>query len=102
MSKKKRQIPLIKVRINNGSSYSQLIDNPGIKNLVIETAVNAIADGITNNKDKTYIFEVADCEFYIELEKSNWKKTLETAMDYFVEKEDFDSCICCRDLITKI
>ncbi len=39
---------------------------------------------------------------YSELEKDKWQTSLETAIEYYAEKEEYDKCIECRDLITKI
>jgi protein-arginine kinase activator protein McsA len=40
--------------------------------------------------------------YYIELKKDQWKISLEKALEYYVEKEEYDRCIECRDLINKL
>jgi hypothetical protein len=48
------------------------------------------------------LFEVANSDYYLQLNKDKFKPSLETAIEYFVEKEEYDRCIECRDLINKL
>jgi hypothetical protein len=45
---------------------------------------------------------VGNSEYTVELEKDKWQTSLESAIEYYAEKEEYDKCIECRDLITKI
>jgi len=99
MTKKaKRKVPVIKINI----PYDQFSEIPEVKQVVIEEVVYAIKEGINENKKKISLFEIAGSEYYIDLEKDQWKSSLEKAIEYFVEKEEYDNCIECRDLISKL
>ena len=100
--KMRRKIPTLQITINQGASYSQLKEHPTIKKLVIESLVDAVADGIKNKKEQVALFKIADCEYQVMINKSSWKTSLETAITHFLESEDYDACACCRDLINKI
>ena len=93
---------MFKVNIESGASYDQLNEMPEVKEVVIEEVINAIKDAIKRKKSKIELFEVADSDYYLELDKNKFKTSLETAIEYFVEKEEYDKCIECRDLINKI
>jgi hypothetical protein len=73
-----------------------------VKEVVIEEIVYAIKDAIKRKKSKIELFEVANSEYYIELKKEQFKLSLQNAINYFLEKEEYDRCIECRDLMNSI
>lgn len=98
----KRKVPVFKVNIKPGASFRLLTEIPEIREIVIEETIVAIKEGINKKKKSISLFEIADSDYYIELEKDKWKLSLENAIDYYVEKEDYNKCIECRDLISKL
>ena len=56
--KMKRKIPVLRVSIEPGASYSQLKEVPEIKKVVLEEAIYAIKEGIEKNKPSISLFEV--------------------------------------------
>ncbi len=98
----RRKIPVFKVSIEPGADYSQLLEVPEIKQIVLEETVYAIKHGIEKNKESISLFEVAHTDYYIELSKNKWKPSLEKALEYFLEKEEYDRCAEMRDLINKL
>lgn len=85
-----------------GASYEQLTKIPQIRNAVIQETIIAIKEGILKKKQTIPLFEVANSQYYINIERKHWKRALSTAIDYFVELEDYDKCIECRELIKKL
>jgi hypothetical protein len=100
--KMRRKIPVFRVSLPPGVSYSILTETPEIIQIVIDETVVAIKEGINKNKKSISLFEVANSEYYIELKKDKWKSSLETALDYYAEREEYNKCIECRDLINKL
>jgi len=100
--KMRRKIPVLRVSIEPGASYSQLREIPEIQKVVIEEAVYAIKEGIAKNKSSISLFEVAYSDYYIDLGKDKWKLTLEKALEYYIEREEYDKCAEARDLINKL
>jgi hypothetical protein len=100
--KMRRKIPVLKISMEEGSDYSQLMEIPEVQKVVIEETVYAIKDGMAKNKKIISLFEVANTNCYIDLEKNKWKSTLEHTIEYFVEKEDYNKCIEIRNLIDKL
>lgn len=98
----KRQIPVFRVHVQSGADYNQLHEIPEVKEVVIEEIVYAIKDAIKRKKSKIELFEVANSEYYIELKKEQFKLSLQSAINYFLEKEEYDRCIECRDLMNSI
>lgn len=100
--KMRRKIPVFRVNLPPGMSYSALTEIPEIVEIVLDETVVAIKEGITKNKKTIPLFEVANSEYYIELTKDKWKSSLEKAMQYYLGKEQYNKCAECRDLINKL
>ena len=98
----KRQIPVFRVHVQPGADYNQLHEIPEVKEVVIQEVIVAVRDAIKRKKSSIELFEVANSDYYLELKKDKFKSSLETAIEYFVEKEEYDRCIECRDLINKL
>jgi len=98
----RRKVPVFRVNAKPGASYDKLTEVPGLKEVIIEETVIAIKDGIKKKKKSTPIFEIAGSDYYLELEKDKWKSSLENALVYYVEHEDYNKCIECRDLINQL
>jgi len=98
----RRKIPVFRVSLPLGTSYNILTETPAIQQIVIEETLFAIKEGINKKKKSIVLFEVANSEYYIELKKEQWKPSLEHAMEYYVEKEEYNRCIECRELINKL
>ena len=98
----KRKVPVFRVNARSGASYDKLVEVPGLKEVIIEETVIAIREGIKKKKKSTPIFEIAGSDCYLEIEKDKWKSSLENAIEYYVEREDYDKCIECRDLINQL
>jgi hypothetical protein len=98
----KRQIPVFRVNVQPGASYDQLHEIPEVKEVVIEEVIVAVRDAIKRKKSSIELFEVANSDYYLQLSKDKFKPSLEAAIEYFVEKEEYDRCIECRDLINKL
>jgi hypothetical protein len=98
----KRKIPVFRVSVQSGADYSQLEEHPEVKEIVIEEVIVAIKEAIKTKKTSISLFEVANSGYYIELKKEQFKPSLENALEYFLEKEEYNRCAECRDLINKI
>lgn len=98
----KRKIPIFTLRANYDIDYDYLVENKEIRNAIIDETLCAIKDGINKNKKSTFLFEIANSDCYIELKKNEWKVTLENVLQHYLEKEEYDKCIECRNLINKL
>jgi excinuclease UvrABC helicase subunit UvrB len=98
----KRQIPILNISLKNGASYNQLCEVPELVKITTETTLEAINDAIKKNKKTTTLFEIANSEYTITLEKKQWVPSLEKALEYFTENENYDACINARDLLNKL
>ena len=98
----RRKIPIFSVNLPPGMSYKAITEIPEIVEVVLDETVFAIKEGIAKNKKSISLFKVANSEYYIELKKDKWKSSLEKALNYYIEREEYDKCVECRDLINQL
>jgi hypothetical protein len=98
----RRKIPILRIKMDIGADYSQITEVPEIRKIVMEETVYAIKEGIEKKKDSISLFEIYNTNYLIELSKKEWKSSLETALEYFLENEEYDRCAEARDLLNKL
>jgi len=98
----KYQVPVLRVNVQYGASYNQLQEIPEVKEAVMQQTIKAIKTAVKNKKKSISLFEIANSGFYINITEDKFKSSLETVMQYYLKKEDYDACIECRDLINNL
>ena len=79
-----------------------LCNNKIFSRAVYSEAVEGIKDAIKNRAKTAILFELGKSEYYVELDKTEWKQALQTCMDRYVEKELYETCAEIKILIDKI
>ena len=72
------------------------------KPLMMKTLVTNIADGIKDDLESVNIAEIKHTDIILNVPKSEWKGGLENAMDYYIEREEYEECSKIKKLIEKI
>jgi len=72
------------------------------KPLMMRTLVTKIADGIEDNLESVNIAEIKHTDIILSVSKDEWKGGLKNAMDYYIEKEEYEECSKIKNLIEKI
>ena len=72
------------------------------KPLMRKTLVANIAEGIKDNLESVNIAEIKNYDLILNIPKSEWKGGLERAMEYYIEKEEYEECSKIKKLIKKI
>ena len=72
------------------------------KPLMMKTLVSNIAKGIKEDLESVNIAEIKNHDVIISIPKSEWKGGLENAMNYYIEKEEYEECSKIKNLIEKI
>ena len=102
MSKSRRKIPIFKVLVMPDADYSQIINIPEVKEVIMDEVVIAIKEGVSTKKKSISLFSLANSEYYIELEKPQWGTSLQQALSYYESEENYTKCMECRELLKKI
>tara|TARA_R110000824_G_scaffold55795_3_gene153434 strand:- start:1909 stop:2181 length:273 start_codon:yes stop_codon:yes gene_type:complete len=72
------------------------------KRRVYKSLVENIIEGIKSNLESVNIAEIKHTDVMISVPKTEWKAGLEKAMNYYIEKEEYEECSKIKDLIEKI
>ena len=105
MAKKStRKIPTMVITINGSGTtdIEALCNNEIFANAVYKETIASIKDAINNKNKSAILFELDKSEYYVEINKSEWKQALQSCIDKLVETEDYEMCIQMQDLIDKI
>jgi hypothetical protein len=99
---KKRKIPTLRLSMSSDVDYSEIMNIPGVSDVVIEELVLAVKEGVLNKKKSISLFALADTDYYINIEKDQWGISLNNALNHYVKIEDYNKCIECRDILNKL
>jgi hypothetical protein len=105
MAKKStRKVPTMVLSIigDGTPDVKALCNNEIFSKAVYSEAVEGIKDAIKNKSKTAILFELNKSEYYVELDKSEWKQALQSCMDIFIEKELYERCSEIKILIDKI
>ena len=72
------------------------------KPIVMKSLVTNIADGIKDDLESVNVAEIKNHDVIISVPKSEWKGGLENAMDYYIEREEYEICSRIKKLIKKL
>ena len=72
------------------------------KRLMMKSMIDRITEGVELNLDSVNIAEIKNQNLILSLPKSEWKPGLEKAIDFYVEKEEYEKCSRIKDLIDQL
>ena len=72
------------------------------KPTMMKSLVSNIAEGIEYKLESVNIAEIKNHDVILSVPKSEWKGGLERAMEYYIEKEEYEECSKIKNLIEKI
>ena len=72
------------------------------KHQVYKSLIDGVSEAIKTNKKEIKLCEVKNSGIYITVEKPEWKKSLDSALQYYVNKEEYEECSKIKDLIDKL
>ena len=72
------------------------------KRQVYKSLIQNISEGIEFNLDSVNIAEIKNHDVIISVPKTEWKPGLEKALNFYVEKEEYEVCSKIKELINKL
>ena len=69
---------------------------------VYKSLVDGVTEAIKTNKDKINLCEVKNSSIYITIEKPEWKTSLDSALQFYIDKEEYEQCSKIKDLIDQL
>lgn len=98
----KKKIPFINYSITRLEDYELISSMPQTKKIIFDRLLECVSDGVKANKDSIDIFKIYDTNQVIILEKEKWRDSLENAILFYIEQEDYEKCAECKKLIDNI
>ena len=72
------------------------------KPIMMKSLVSNIAEGIESNLESVNIAEIKNQNLILSVPKTEWKSGLENAMDYYIEKEEYEECSKIKEIINRL
>ena len=60
------------------------------KHQVYKSLIDGVTEAIKENKKEIKLCEVKHSGIYITVEKTEWKKSLDSALQFYINKEEYD------------
>ena len=72
------------------------------KRIVLKSLVENISIGVESNLESVNIAEIKNHDVIVSVPKTEWKAGLEQAMDYYIEREEYEECSKIKKLINRL
>ena len=72
------------------------------KPTMMKSLVSNIAEGIEDKLESVNIAEIKNYDVIISVPKTEWKSGLEKAMDYYIEKEEYEECSKIKKILNRL
>ena len=72
------------------------------KPLMMKTLVANIAEGVELELESVNVAEIKHTDIILNVPKSEWKGGLEKAMEYYIEKEEYEECLKIKTIINRL
>tara|TARA_R110000744_G_scaffold69079_4_gene140347 strand:- start:227 stop:514 length:288 start_codon:yes stop_codon:yes gene_type:complete len=89
----KRKVPIISL---------EDFETKSKKRIVLKSLVDNISMGVKSNLESVNIAEIKNQDIFISVPKTEWKAGLENAIDYYIEKEEYEECSKIQKIIESI
>jgi protein-arginine kinase activator protein McsA len=72
------------------------------KQQVYKSLIEGVTEAIKTDKEEIKLCEVKNANIFITVEKQEWKKSLDSALQFYIDKEEYEKCSKIKDLINKL
>ena len=72
------------------------------KTQVYKSLIEGVSEAIKSDKEEIKLCEVKNANIFITVEKQEWKKSLDSALQFYIDKEEYEKCSKIKDLINKL
>ena len=72
------------------------------KHQVYKSLVDGVTEAIKSDKEEIKLCEVKNSNTYITVEKSEWKSSLDSALQFYENTEEYEECSKIKNLINRL
>tara|TARA_A100001201_G_C4006187_1_gene176108 strand:+ start:407 stop:676 length:270 start_codon:yes stop_codon:yes gene_type:complete len=87
-----RRIPII--------SYNEELSIK--KPQVYKSLIEGVSEAIKTNNNEIKLCEIKSTNTYLTVHKNNWSSSLASALNFYIEQEEYEKCSEIKNLIHKI
>lgn len=69
---------------------------------VYKSLIEGVSEAIKNNKKEIKLCEVKNTNIYITVEKTNWRSSLDSALEFYENNEEYEKCSKIKKLLDKL
>ena len=69
---------------------------------VYKSLIEGVSEAIKTNKKEIELCEVKNSNIYITVEKTKWKSSLDSALQFYIDTEEYEECSKIKDLINQL
>ena len=91
--KKKRHIPII--------SFSEL-ELKQKKRQVYTSLIEGVSEALLKKKSEIKLCEVEHTDTYVTVHKDVWPDSLASALNFYIQKEEYEKCSKIKELINRL
>jgi len=88
----KRRIPIL--------SFSEELSSK--KPQVYKSLIEGVSEAIKNKKNEIKLCEVKNSNTYVTIHKDSWSSSLDSAIKYYIENEEYEECSKIKKILKKI
>ena len=72
------------------------------KHQVYKSLIDGVTEAIKTDKEEIKLCEVKNSGIFITVEKPEWKESLDSALQFYISKEEYEKCSKIKNLIDKL
>ena len=72
------------------------------KHQVYKSLIDGVTEAIKEDKKEIKLCEVKNSNIYITVEKTKWKSSLDSALQFYIDTEEYEECSKIKNLIDKL
>ena len=87
-----RRIPILTINEELNSKKPQ----------VYKSLIEGVSEAIENNADKVKLCEIKNTNTYVTVEKKDWKSSLDRALNFYINREEYEKCSKIKEIINNL
>ena len=72
------------------------------KTQVYKSLIDGVTEAIKTDKEEIKLCEVKNSGIFITVEKPEWKESLDSALQFYIDVEEYEECSKIKNLIDKL
>jgi hypothetical protein len=98
----KRRIPNLHISIQDEVDYDIIHQNSIVQATIFKNLILGITEANKTNRKEAILVELNSSGYYIQVARGSWKKSLESAQQYYTKLEEYETCAIVQKLIESI